>query len=103
MDGCRMLERVEATHTQGRGHAREKEGSCGHAVVYKTPGVIPSHRPRKLHPVSLRKEITMTLDRRTFLAATVGAVALQAAGRAQAPQQGSPVPTPGDRPRARPV
>ena len=45
----------------------------------------------------------MTLDRRTFLAATVGAVALQAAGRAQAPQQVSPVPTPRDWSRLEPI
>ena len=43
------------------------------------------------------------MDRRTFLAATVGAVAFQAAGRAQAPQQVSPVPTPRDWSRLEPI
>lgn len=45
----------------------------------------------------------MTLDRRTFLAATVGAAALQTVGRAQAPQQVSPVPTPRDWSRPEPI
>ena len=45
----------------------------------------------------------MTSDRRTFLAATIGSVAMGAMSRAQAPQQVSPVPTPRDWSRLEPV
>jgi gluconolactonase len=45
----------------------------------------------------------MTLDRRAFLAATVGAAALRTVGHAQAPQQVSPVPTPRDWSRLEPI
>ncbi|HZM91791.1 MAG TPA: SMP-30/gluconolactonase/LRE family protein [Vicinamibacterales bacterium] len=43
------------------------------------------------------------MDRRTFLAATVGAAALRTVGHAQAPQQISPVPTPRDWSRLEPI
>jgi gluconolactonase len=43
------------------------------------------------------------MDRRTFLAATVGAAALRSVGHAQAPQQISPVPTTRDWSRLEPI
>ena len=43
------------------------------------------------------------MDRRTFLAATVGSAAVRAVAHAQAPQQISPVPTPRDWSRLEPI
>jgi len=45
----------------------------------------------------------MTLDRRTFLAATIGSAAVRAMAHAQAPPQISPVPTPRDWSRLEPI
>ena len=43
------------------------------------------------------------MDRRAFLAATIGSATVQAVARAQAPQQISPVPTPRDWSRLEPI
>lgn len=45
----------------------------------------------------------MACDRRTFLAATIGAAAARAVAHAQAPQQVSPIPTPRDFSRLEPI